>query len=70
MSIFEKLFNWLDDNSPVFCNSCNKIIRRKNAVTRYTTMGVTASLCQECDAFLFAPFSRSESNNARSQTPE
>jgi hypothetical protein len=51
-----KIKTWLRFHRLVWCVQCKKLMFQKDAMHEYTTTGLIATLCKECDSAMFHPF--------------
>jgi hypothetical protein len=54
--MINRLLDWLDDNSPVWCARCGKMLRHKNARLEWTTLGRLVPICPEFHKTLYHPY--------------
>lgn len=54
--LLRRVRSWVYSHNLVFCVQCHRLLFVKDARHEYTTTGVIATLCKDCDTALYHPF--------------
>jgi RNase P subunit RPR2 len=56
LALLRRIDRWLRDHEPVFCALCLRLLFRKDALYRQTTLSRVVPLCEKCHQELFHPY--------------
>ena len=58
--MFQRILDWIDDNTPVLCAVCGRIVHKKDTTMERMTHGIMVTLCKKCDDEVYHPFTGKE----------